>query len=317
MVRRRKLVSGFTLVELLVVIAIIGILVGLLLPAVQAAREAARRMQCTNNMRQLALAVSNYESSHRRLPSGWADVRGSKVPGWSWGAGLMPFMESGNLYDQIDFRNAITHSTNLPLITTSVPTFICPSDPGTQIFEIGAAEHDDHDHDHDHDHFGSSSGARSNLGIFSHVHHADEGHKLFPIAKANYLGVFGSLEIHDSPYNGNGLFYGNSRVRFGDVSDGLSNTFMIGERDNRRGGSIWHGYISDASDPAARFLGSADHTPNHRSGHFEDFASRHTGGVNFVLGDCSTHFISDGIDERVYQALATRNGGEVDHNFSN
>lgn len=313
MLRNRKHHHAFTLVELLVVIAIIGILVGLLLPAVQAAREAARRMQCTNNMRQLGLAVSNYESAHRRLPAGWVDNRGSKVPGWAWGAGLFPFMENGNIYDKIDFHSSITFDANRSFLQTSVPTFVCPSDPGSSIFEIGAANHGDHD-DHDHDGFAADDDDDHDHG---HAHHADEGAKLFPIAKANYLGVFGSGEIDASPYSGNGIFYGNSRTRFSDIPDGLSNTLLIGERDNRRGGSIWHGYIVDASDASARFLGSADHTPNHRSGHFEDFASRHTGGVNFVLGDCSTHFISDGIDERVYQALATRNGGEVDHNFSN
>ncbi|MCA9133857.1 MAG: DUF1559 domain-containing protein, partial [Planctomycetales bacterium] len=98
---------GFTLVELLVVIAIIGVLVGLLLPAVQAAREAARRMQCTNNLRQLGLAVHNYESANRRLPSGWIanNLRGE--PGWGWAAALLPFMEGSNLHQQIDFGIAI------------------------------------------------------------------------------------------------------------------------------------------------------------------------------------------------------------------
>ncbi len=301
MTRTRYSVRGFTLVELLVVIAIIGVLVGLLLPAVQAAREAARRMQCTNNLRQIGLAISNYESSFRRLPAGWVDLNQSKHPGWAWGTGLFPFMEINTLHSQLNFSLPISEGTNTVFLTQSLPGFICPSDPGSYLFDIGEGDSDDDHDDHDHDH--------------EHPHHADEGHKLFSIAKSNYLGVFGSTEIHDSPYHGNGSFFGNSQIRFRDYTDGLSNTIIIGERTNRLGGSIWHGYIPEAAEAEARFLGSADHTPNHRTGHFEDFSSRHTGGANFVRGDCSTHFVSDGIDEEVYQALATRSGSEVNHDM--
>lgn len=290
--------TGFTLVELLVVIAIIGILVGLLLPAVQAAREAARRMQCSNNVRQLGIAVHNYESAYRRLPSGWVASNAHGEPGWGWAAALLPFMEGSNLHQQIDFRIPIEADIHDQVRVTVVPTFLCPSDTGANLFEI--AEGDGHDHDHD---------ARYRVGRID-----DEGEKLFQVSKSNYVGMFGTFELEDAPYNGNGMFYGNSRIKFRDVTDGLSNTLMVGERNSRLGYSLWQGNISEAAEAHARILGVADHGPNSPHAHFEDFSSYHTGGVNFMKADVSVSFLSDSIDVQVYQAMATRSGGEV---FSN
>lgn len=288
--------NAFTLVELLVVIAIIGILVGLLLPAVQAAREAARRAQCMNNMRQIGLATLNYESATQRFPSGWIDWRQTTKPGWSYAQAILPYMEQSNVFNQLDTMSPITASMNTPFLETVIPSFICPSDPMASIFEIGeneGEEHDDHDHDEDH------------------PHNVDEGHKLFRIARSNYVGVFGSLEIADAPYRGDGTFFGNSFVRMRDLYDGTSNTIIFGERSSKLGGSIWHGYIEEASAAPARFLGTTDHTPNSPAGHFDDFSSYHTGGTHFIMGDCSTRLISNNINLQTYQALATRIGGEV------
>ncbi len=282
---------GFTLVELLVVIAIIGILVGLLLPAVQAAREAARRMQCSNNMRQLGIAVHNYESAYKRLPSGWVDNSLEGEPGWGWAAALLPFMEGSNLHQLIDERFAIEEDMHAQVRTTVVSTFVCPSDPGPNIFMI--SEGDGHHHS-------------LSLSI------DDEGDPLFEISKSNYVGMFGTFELEDAPYRGNGMFFGNSEIRFRDVADGLSNTLMIGERGSRLGQSIWHGNIPEAAESQARILGVADHSPNDPVGHFEDFSSFHTGGVNFMRADVSVRFLPDTIDEEVYRAMATRNGGEIE-----
>ncbi len=290
--RRNAKLSGFTLVELLVVIAIIGILVGLLLPAVQAAREAARRMQCSNNMRQLGLALHNYESAYKRMPSGWvSNPNLSGEPGWGWAAALLPFMEGNTVANRIDWRIAIEEEIHDEIRTTVIPTFICPSDPYENIFEI--AEGDGH-----HGHRAVADGM-------------DEGEKLFPISKSNYVGMFGTFELEDAPYNGDGMFYGNSRLKFRDVIDGLSNTIMAGERSGQLGGSIWHGNIPEANESFARIVGVADHVPNSPVGHAEDFRSYHTGGANFIRADCSVQWLPETIDEETYKAMATRAGGEV------
>jgi len=293
---RRKCVSpkssrGFTLVELLVVIAIIGVLVGLLLPAVQAAREAARRVQCMNNVRQIGLALTNYESANQRFPSGWVDWRQTTKPGWSVSAAVLPYMEQSNVINRLDMNFPIDANVNKPFLQTVIPSFICPSDPALPVFDLGADSGQDED---------------GNI---------DLGPKLFPIARSNYVGVFGTLEIDDSPYRGDGVFFGNSFIRMRDMIDGVSNTIVFGERGSKLGGSLWHGYISDAAGAPARFLGSTDHTPNSSEGHFDDFSSYHTGGTHFILGDCATKYISNSIDLEVYQALATRAGGEIPNSF--
>ena len=142
-------------------------------------------------------------------------------------------------------------------------------------------------------------------------HNVDEGDKLFRVAKFNYPAVFGTMEIDEVPYGSNGTFFGNSTVRFKDIPDGLSNTMIVGERSSRLGGSVWHGWIAEAAEPGARFLGVADHSPNSKIGHFEDFSSQHGPGIHIVIADGSTRMISDTIDLNVYQALCTRQGGEI------
>jgi prepilin-type N-terminal cleavage/methylation domain-containing protein/prepilin-type processing-associated H-X9-DG protein len=289
-----KIRRAFTLVELLVVIAIIGVLVGLLLPAVQAAREAARRMQCSNNMKQLGLAVHNYESLHQRMPAGWISSNVNGDPGWGWSAALLPFMEASNTFAQIDSRLPVADPVHAKVRLFSVPNFVCPSDPGPNLFEIAADSGQVHGH--------PAPGAPPE--------NIDDGAKLFSIAKSNYVGMFGTFELDNAPNGGDGIFYGNSHTKFRDIRDGLSNTLMVGERDSRLGGSVWHGYISGAVEPAARIVGVADHSPNHPGGHFEDFRSLHTGGVNFAKADGSVRMISQSIDQAIYQAMATIAGNE-------
>jgi prepilin-type N-terminal cleavage/methylation domain-containing protein/prepilin-type processing-associated H-X9-DG protein len=284
--------TAFTLVELLVVIAIIGILVGLLLPAVQAAREAARRMQCSNNFKQIGLAIHNYESAYKRLPSGFNSYRFTGEPGWGWAAAILPYMESGNVYNNINTKVAIEDDIHANVRTTVISSYICPSDKGDSLFNI--TEGDGHEHEHDF---------QADIDF--------DGEVLFPIAKANYVAMFGTFELEEAPYQGDGMFYGNSKIRWANVTDGLSNTLMIGERGSRLGKSIWHGNIPEASEPHARILGVADHAPNYPAGHFEDFSSFHPAGVNFLRADGSVSFFSQSVDIVVYRAMATRAGGEV------
>lgn len=283
---------GFTLVELLVVIAIIGILVSLLLPAVQSAREAARRAQCMNNLRQIGLGITNYESANRRFPSGWTDVVQPLHPGWSWEHALLPYIEQTAVANQLDARFPADHVRNQALRTSVIATFLCPSDPGDNTFEIGAESEEEEAEEH--------------IG-----HNVDEGPKLFRIAKSNYVGVFGTLEIDEVPYRGDGTFFGNSMIRTRDLVDGLSNTFIVGERSSRLGGSVWHGWVDGAAAPGARFLGTTDHVPNSPIGHFDDFSSRHGAGTHFIFGDCATRLLPDSLDIGVFRAMATRHGGEI------
>lgn len=293
---------GFTLVELLVVIAIIGILVGLLLPAVQAAREAARRMSCQNNLHQIGIALHNYHSTHNQFPYGWVASNGHDEPGWGWAAQLLPYMEENNVTSQIDWSLPIELPQHQVAREHVITALMCPSDIGPSIFLI--AESEDHAHpipstrDDDDDDHGP--------------HNADENpEKLFPISKCNYSGVFGTFELHDSPYRGNGVFFGNSRMKLRDLTDGTSSTLMVGERSSRLGGTIWHGVIHEANEAEARILGVADHAPNDPVGHFEDFSSYHMGVTGFVMGDGSVRHLADNIDIITYQSMATRNGGEV------
>jgi hypothetical protein len=129
---------------------------------------------------------------------------------------------------------------------------------------------------------------------------------------SNYVGVFGTVEIEDSPSQGDGMFFHNSKVNFAKVKDGLSNTLVIGERKADRGGSLWAGVIGAANEPMARVVGIADHTPNHADHHFDDFTSDHPSGVHFLVGDGSVTRINDQIDLAVYQALCTIRGREPD-----
>lgn len=269
---------GFTLVELLVVIAIIGILVALLLPAIQYARESARRTQCSSNLRNVGVALQNFHDSYGSFPAGWnADVPDGE-PGWGWGAYLLGHLEQNSLLDsQIHLDAHIDEPENEIARATVIPIYLCPSDPGEKKFML--------------------------TGLHN---------PLFEIAKSNYVGVFGSEEIEVDPSNGDGVFFHNSRIRLADIIlDGTSNTLAIGERSSKLGSSTWVGMVHGATDAMARVVGSADHTPNDPHAHFDDFSSYHATGAHFALADGSVRLINSDIDWAVYQGLCTRRGGEA------
>ena len=291
--------GGFTLVELLVVIAIIGILIGMLLPAVQQVREAARRTSCSNNMRQIGIALLNYESAHQQLPPGWVTTDKNQAieePGWGWSARILPQLEQQNLYDLINFDVAIDDDYHENMIATDLDLFICPSDPAPRIIDLYVSLEGEEDD-------GDSNGW--------HEPPNREDHKELFAGRSNYSGVFGNNEIEDSPGDGNGSFFGNSDVKLADFFDGLSNTIIVGERRNDIGTISWVGLVPDLEEAAARIVGSVDHSPNSYDGHFEDFRGYHPGGINVVLGDGSVHFVADSIDESAFQALGSRAGGEI------
>ncbi len=285
--------AAFTLIELLVVIAIIGILISLLLPAVQAAREAARRTSCFNNMRQIGLALHTYHDTHRVLPSGWIAVDpgtqrplATGEPGWGWAALLLPYLEQSNVQTQLlDMHRAITDPVNEAGRTHVLDVYRCPSDVGTEHFDLPSED--------------------------------DPNVIVARLAASNYVGVFGTEEIHDCEglpiglrCEGSGVFFHLSHVNFASVSDGLSNTIFVGERSARHGYSTWVGSVREGSEAMARIVGVADHPPNTKGAHLDDFSSEHPAGANFLLGDGSVRLINNQIDELVYRAISTRSGGE-------
>lgn len=194
--------AAFTLVELLVVIAIIGVLVALLLPAVQAAREAARASQCKNHLRQLGLALHQYHDTFGRLPPGWVANQPEGVPGWGWASATLSFLEQRALDETLIRRNLpIADPANQLARETVVAVLLCPSDPAPRIGLIfGGAADDDHDHDHDADEESHEADDPAQLSI-------EQGVPLFRAARSNYVGVFGVSEIESAPAAGEGAFF--------------------------------------------------------------------------------------------------------------
>ncbi len=299
---------GFTLVELLVVIAIIGILVALLLPAVQAAREAARRMSCTNNVKQLALAVHNYHDVHKVFPPGsmtsnnvnfstsnWCSTGAIDQTRASWTVLILPFIEGGNQYAKFDFGGPFTSTSNVPgnaanhgQFDTNNVNFQCPSDP-------------------------NSSSSNSNCCYFG-----VQGGGPTP-ACSNQSG--------QRVYYTNGALTHNGKIGFAGLTDGSSNVFLIGEsrylltRGGRPDGIIasWSsgGKLDAFGIPLV--CAAAKEQINSIAGHGGKidtlniqsrlFGSFHPGGCNFAMGDGSVHFVPQTIDLNVYRQVAIRDDG--------
>jgi hypothetical protein len=249
------------------------------LPAVQAAREAARRIDCRNNCKQIGLALHAYHDVYRQLPAGWIAHPNTGEPGWGWATHILPFLEQINLHAQIQLNLPIADSSNQIVRETSLSVYRCVSD------------------------------GRGNDPLVLLAEEAT-GNSLFKVARANYVGAFGTLEIEDDPFAGDGVLFQNSNLRFADVTDGLSNTIFVGERCSRIDGSTWTGAVEDAEEGLVRIVASSDHVPNHPAAHFDDFSSFHPTGAHFTLGDGSVRMLADTIDLDVYRALATRTGDE-------
>ncbi|MEX1041983.1 MAG: DUF1559 domain-containing protein [Pirellulaceae bacterium] len=292
--KRSRSFSGFTLVELLVVIAIIGVLVALLLPAVQQAREAARRMSCQNNLKQFGLAMHNYHDTHNRLPAGMA---AHATGGWSWGVALLPYVEQGNIYDGINFLASPNDASNAVVITTVIPTALCPSSPQPPI---------------------NNDPSLPNQATSSYA--ASAGAMLAIPSKCGFSpeeGVF----VHERGFN------------FTHITDGLSNTILVGEVQWRIGSysdgqamrntqHFYGGFVNGAwfsfDDPCGTGTGTADsdyrrtyavmRTAAEAMNHVDltanawwdtahhNFGSTHPGGAQFVFGDGSVRFISEHVE---------------------
>jgi prepilin-type N-terminal cleavage/methylation domain-containing protein/prepilin-type processing-associated H-X9-DG protein len=329
--------QAFTLIELLVVIAIIGILIGLLLPAVQKVREAAARMSCTNNLKQIGLALHGYHDANNSFPSGYVDGNtdpnstpdNDVGPGWGWASMILPYVEQGNVYNQINFSQGVGVGSNTAISQKSLTTFQCPSDPYQQAFPV-------------YDSSFSNPIARVAHGNYVGCNGWEEcfsgaGGNPQPGGGADGLsGTYGQAGV--------GLFYRNSHNRMANVTDGLSNTIIAGERSGNHAPSTWTGAVargrcpawmavqppSPYSPPPGPAYDNADfgealvlshcnatHTPNADFPIFDPdtFYSFHTGGANFLFGDGSVHFLTSGIDPNTYQYLSTIAGGEASTNY--
>ena len=286
-----RLRLGFTLIELLVVIAIIGVLVGLLLPAIQQVRESARLLHCKNNLKQFGVAMHNYETARKHLPTGYEyeySTNGN-TRGYSWGTLLLPLLEETATFDRIDFSKPLHDIANTVIRERHLAGFLCPTD------------------------------------ITSFDGYVEMGPVRY--AMASYAANFGPPDLDVTQEQRKGVFSRNSRTRLADITDGLSATLMLGERQNgpfraaaNNGNhfeyeTAWSGAIRDQIDPrddhGHMVLFQTGHTPNHPASDDRDISASHSGLAVFLMCDGSVTPLSDSIDQTVYDAYGTRGGKEI------
>jgi prepilin-type N-terminal cleavage/methylation domain-containing protein len=313
---------GFTLVELLVVIAIIGILIALLLPAVQAAREAARRMECSNNLKQLALAMHNYHGAFGCLPA-HSYCFTDKPWGWdttaachTWIESLFPFIEQQAVFDQLDFNRRTTEGVNPSVFTGLViPNLLCPSDPDSGLFP------NTRENKYYLPQSGESMGA-SYIPCIGPAQYSTNTCAIPPFEPnfncKRWIGKRVSM-IWDN--EGPGMFTGGRVSRkFSQVPDGLSNTFLLGE--TLPAYSTFMMYFASSYN-----FGPNNSPPNYHKVYpicynktmritdpvcyafMASFKSEHPGGVNMATSDGSVHFISENVDYFVWCVLGDRDSG--------
>ena len=313
---------GFTLIELLVVISIIGVLIALLLPAVQAARETSRRVACVNNLKQIGLSLANYHDALGCFPMSYAargrfvDGASDTAPGWGWGTMILPRLEQRPLYDAVNFSLPVEAPANATVIRATVGAYLCPSDPTAGPFAVLDAS-------------GNTLATASPTGYASCVG-GDESDSTTGI---NNDGL------------GRGIMFRNSGIRMADVTDGTSQTILVGERAWSITQGLWPGVFTNGTTrrgpsnscpltgalfyPAATLVQAhcnVLNTDTDPDGGLDDFSSRHPGGANVVFADGSVHFLKsvlrnvgkDQSGRTIYspasltlQALGTRDGGEV------
>ncbi|MHC5537490.1 DUF1559 family PulG-like putative transporter [Singulisphaera rosea] len=339
-------VRGFTLIELLVAIAIIGVLVGLLLPAVQSARAAARRMQCVNNLKQIGLALANYESALGVFPPSYvADPKASgtaygisypdgginTLPGFAWGTLVLPYLEQAPLYASVNTNLPCWAPDNTTSAHTKISVFLCPdAHGGSDGFAV-------------HQYTNGDANSPNDGGPFSpeirlpHSHYVTNAGINQPWGRSKAYSY--DMDVPEPmaglpPDTITGPFYKNSRIKVADVTDGLSNTVFLGERSSSISDNTWFGVVPFSSvwpkpglpsDPnsGGDMVGCHSgpdvhdhpqviiHAPNHPFRHTDEMYSDHGGGCNVLFGDGSVKWIKQTIYPWTWVYLSTRNQGEV------
>jgi prepilin-type N-terminal cleavage/methylation domain-containing protein/prepilin-type processing-associated H-X9-DG protein len=306
--------AGFTLVELLVVITIIGILIALLLPAVQAAREAARRMRCGNNFKQVGLALHNYHASNKSFPVGEFNpysvpAKASDPHYFGWPIYILPYVEQQAVYNMFDFSNPAIHwycscslnsdgkTRNRIANRTQIPAFLCPSDPQTGDWIHTSSESVPAGIQR----YGDDSAMSSMSGV------AD-----------SYLAYTSSTSYVPATYPANvdGVFGANEPCKIADIKDGTSNTLMVGEVTGA-GKGTQKGYYWGCGETTSThdgINGPSTVPGGGVGGYTSGFSSLHPGGCHFALADGSVSFLSQNISQSVLIALTTRDGAS--HNNS-
>ncbi len=332
MPHRKK--RGFTLIELLVVVAVITILISLLMPAVQQAREAARRTHCQNNLKQIGIALHNYHDLHNVLPPGYVAygdydsittlpsddfdaVTWDATPGWAWGTMLLPFLDQFPLYDELDLESPAWAPQNIPLLARQVNTLLCPSSIG----EVGEFVVVD-----DAENPLIKGGSEIRLGRSHYV--ASHGQEE---CWGTCSGPSGTLD-GDVSRIADGPFYRNSKTKFSSVIDGLSTTVFFGEHTSWLSDKTWAAVIpgatvhpkinspDNAAESAATLVlvhtgpaaGEMDalgnpiiHPPNFPTIHVGQMQSDHPGGAYVLFGDGSVRFISETVDQTTFSAMTS------------
>ena len=294
---------GFTLLELLVVVAVIGVLMACIIPALRSTHEAARRAQCVNNLKQIALAMHNYDSTWGVLSPGYlSEVAPSGAEtgaGWGWGAGLLPFLELTDAYNQVNFDHPVNAAESRTARSAAIASFACPSTDRLGPASFHAP--------------GTIAGLPTDLGASQYV--ACGG-----TAPARSLGA------------GDGMFERNVARRIDEVTDGMQATIMIGERARWLSDASWAGVVPDGLVPGARHSTEPSWTPrssgrpagmvlgfagptsgvNAAQAAQDAFRGLHPGGLQVVLGDGTVRFLKDSIDPNVFRALTTRAGAAAE-----
>ena len=293
--------NGFTLIELLVVIAIIAVLIALLLPAVQQAREAARRTQCKNHVKQMGLALHNYHDTHLIFPAG------NIIGAWSFKTMLLPYMDQANLYNRINFSNNIAGSADRCAAgeydcrtevnrlralgggdpnAAVIPAHYCPSDPRGGSAYIYQGDH--------------------RVGNYLGV----GGDEVPMLGQGRCVGPGGTF-----PGKRRGMLSYNSNVRMRDATDGTSSTLFVGERgvseSRDYGWDICAGVEGDGWLSAGGGFGPGDPVNNPAFVHDTHFWSHHSGGAHFVMADGAVRFVSYSLDFKVFKGLATKSANEI------